>query len=98
MRVFWALSALRRLRNVHVHAMVCSNISFFKELLGHSIVLVTMRYTHSNLPSRVAAVEKLGGTAAVSTKMQRQGSGESSKMAANSQNTLELKTEEWVSG
>ena len=30
-----------------------------KELLGHSTVTVTMRYTHSNLDSKVAAVGKL---------------------------------------
>jgi transcriptional regulator len=32
-----------------------------KELLGHSTVTVTMRYTHSNLDSKVAAVGKLAG-------------------------------------
>ncbi len=30
-----------------------------KELLGHSTVVVTMRYTHTNLQSKRAAVEKL---------------------------------------
>jgi hypothetical protein len=30
-----------------------------KELLGHSTVVVTMRYTHTNLDSKVAAVGKL---------------------------------------
>jgi hypothetical protein len=30
-----------------------------KELLGHSTVIVTMRYTHTNLDSKVAAVAKL---------------------------------------
>ena len=32
-----------------------------KELLGHSTVTVTMRDTHSNLDSKVAAVGKLAG-------------------------------------
>ncbi len=32
-----------------------------KELLGHSTVTVTMRYTHTNLDSKRAAVGKLGG-------------------------------------
>lgn len=32
-----------------------------QELLGHSTVTVTMRYTHTNLESKRAAVEKLGG-------------------------------------
>jgi integrase len=32
-----------------------------KELLGHSTVIVTMRYTHTNLDSKVRAVGKLAG-------------------------------------
>lgn len=32
-----------------------------KELLGHSTVVVTMRYTHTNLDSKVRAVGKLAG-------------------------------------
>jgi site-specific recombinase XerD len=32
-----------------------------KELLGHSAVIVTMRYTHTNLDSKVRAVGKLAG-------------------------------------
>lgn len=35
------------------------DIMTVKELLGHSTVTVTMRYTHSNLDSKVAAVGKL---------------------------------------
>jgi hypothetical protein len=46
-----------------------------KELLGHSTVTVTMRYTHSNLDSKVAAVGKLAGScyipATPCTKMQQ---------------------------
>lgn len=30
-----------------------------KELLGHSTITVTMRYTHSNVDSKVAAIGKL---------------------------------------
>jgi hypothetical protein len=48
------------------------------------MVIVTMGYTHTNLDSKVAAVGKL--------------SGECHRLAANSRNTLELETEEWVSG
>jgi len=40
-----------------------ADIITVKELLGHSTVTVTMRYTHSNLASKVAAVGKLAGTA-----------------------------------
>jgi site-specific recombinase XerD len=54
-----------------------ADIITVKELLGHSTVTVTMRYTHSNLASKVAAVGKLTGTANNSatpcTKMQQQG-------------------------
>jgi len=46
-----------------------------KELLGHSTVTVTMRYTHSHLDSKVAAVGKLAGDcynpATLCTKMQQ---------------------------
>jgi integrase len=37
------------------------DIMTVKELLGHSTVIVTMRYTHTNLDSKVAAVAKLEG-------------------------------------
>jgi integrase len=77
------------------------DIMTVKELLGHSTVTVTMRYTHSNLASKVSAVGKLAGAATISPHPAPKCSSETtecSKMAANSQNTLELKTEEWVSG
>ena len=35
------------------------DIMTVKELLGHSTVIVTMRYTHPNLDSKVRAVGKL---------------------------------------
>src|SRR5215469_6146523 len=38
-----------------------ADIKTVMELLGHSTVIVTMRYTHSNLVSKVAAVGKLAG-------------------------------------
>jgi integrase len=51
------------------------DIMTVKELLGHSTVTVTMRYTHSNLASKVAAVGKLAGDcynpATPRTKMQQ---------------------------
>ena len=77
------------------------DIMTVKELLGHSTVTVTMRYTHSDLASKVVAVGKLASTATnllhLAPKCSSRGP-ECSKLAANSQNTLELKTEEWVSG
>ena len=46
-----------------------------QQLLGHSTVTVTMRYTHTNLDSKRAAVEKLAGfgdnLVTVHTKMQQ---------------------------
>jgi len=46
-----------------------------KELLGHSTITVTMRYTHTNLENKRAAVEKLGAgsykLATVRPKMQQ---------------------------
>ena len=72
-----------------------------KELLGYSTVSVTMRYTHSNLASKVAAVGKLAGAATILLHPAPKCSSSNrqcSKLAANSQNTLEVKTEEWVSG
>ncbi len=78
-----------------------ADIITVKELLGHSTVTVTMRYTHSNLASKVVAVGKLASTATNLLHLAPECSSrgrECSKLAANSQNTLELKTEEWVSG
>ena len=72
-----------------------------KELLGHSSVTVTMRYTLSNLASKVVAVGKLGATATIQLHPAPKRSSSNpkcGKLAANSRNTLELKTEEWVSG
>ena len=50
-----------------------------KELLGHSSLTVTMRYTHTNLDSKRAAVEKLTSqcdkSVTVCTKMQQPKSG-----------------------
>jgi integrase len=77
------------------------DIMTVKELLGHSTVTVTMCYTHSNLGSKPLAVRKLEGPATIllhSAPECSSTTGLCSKMAANSQNTLELKTEEWVSG
>ncbi len=77
------------------------DIMTVKELLGHSTVTVTMRYTHSNLGSKALAVRKLEGAATIllhSAPECSSTTGLCSKIAANSQNTLELKTEEWVSG
>jgi integrase len=46
-----------------------------QQLLGHSTVIVTMRYTHTNLDTKRAAVEKLAGVSdnlvTVCTKMQQ---------------------------
>ena len=46
-----------------------------KELLGHSTVIITMRYTHTNLDSKVRSVGKLAGDcynpATPRTKMQQ---------------------------
>jgi hypothetical protein len=72
-----------------------------KKLLGHSTVTVTMRYTHTNLTSKVVAVGKLAGAATILLHPAPKCSSwnrHCSKLAANSQNTLELETEEWVSG
>jgi len=77
------------------------DIMTVKELLGHSTVTVTMRYTHSNLASKVVAAGKLAGTATIQLHPAPKCSSSNpkcSKLAAPSQSTLELKTEEWVSG
>jgi integrase len=58
-----------------------------KELLGHSSVTVTMRYTHSNLASKVVAVGKLGATATIQLHRAPKCSSSNqkcSKLAANS--------------
>ena len=55
-----------------------------KELLGHSTVVTTMRYTHTNLDSKRNAVAKLEGfgdnLVTPCTKMQQQGSKMSPKI------------------
>jgi hypothetical protein len=64
-------------------------------------VTVTMRYTHSNLASKVAAMGKLTRAATNLLHLAPKCSSSNpkcSKLAGNSQNTLELKREEWVSG
>jgi integrase len=72
-----------------------------QQLLGHSTVLVTMRYTHTNLDSKKAAVAKLEGfgdnlvtvrqNAAIDPKTV-------TKHSAKGCCKLYLETEEWVSG
>ena len=73
-----------------------------QQLLGHSTVLVTMRYTHTNLDSKKAAVAKLESfgdnlvtvvhqNAAIDPKIV-------TKRPAKSCCKLYLETEEWVSG
>src|SRR5260370_21412959 len=72
------------------------DIMTVKELLGHSSVTVTMRYTHSNLASNVVAVGKLADTATIQLHPAPKCSSSNpkcNKLDANSQNTLELKTE-----
>jgi hypothetical protein len=53
--------------------------SFGRKLLGHSAITVTMRYTHTNLDSKHAAVAKLEGfgdnLVTVCTKMQQSREG-----------------------
>jgi hypothetical protein len=78
-----------------------ADIMTVKELLGHSTVTVTMRYTHSDLASKVAALGRLAGTATNLLHLASKCSSSSpkcSKVAANAVNVLELETEEWVSG
>lgn len=52
-----------------------TDIVTVKELLGHSTVLVTMRYLHPNLESKVQAAAKLAANCdnftTVRTKMQQ---------------------------
>ena len=52
-----------------------ADVMTVKELLGHSTVVVTMRYLHPNLEAKVAAVSQLGGDcynpATPCTKMQQ---------------------------
>jgi hypothetical protein len=71
------------------------------ELLGHSTVTVTMRYTHSGLASKVAAVGRLASAATNLLHLAPKCSSKCSecgKVAATALNVLELETEGWVSG
>ena len=72
-----------------------------QQLLGHSTVTVTMRYTHTNLDSKRAAVAKLvsfgDNLVTVAPKCSNR-NARLSQIASKPQNTLELQTEEWVSG
>lgn len=51
------------LRHTFASRLVNSGVDIVtvKELLGHSSISVTMRYAHTNIESKRAAVEKLGG-------------------------------------
>ncbi len=51
------------LRHTFVSRLVNSGVDIVtvKELLGHSSISVTMRYAHTNIESKRAAVEKLDG-------------------------------------
>jgi len=78
-----------------------ADIITVKELLGHSTVTVTMRYTHSNLGSKVLAVRRLESAATNQLQVAPKSSSSNphcSEIAANSQNVLELETEGWQSG
>jgi hypothetical protein len=49
------------LRYTFASRLVNVDIVTVKELLGHSSISVTMRYAHTNIESKRAAVEKLSG-------------------------------------
>jgi integrase len=51
------------LRHTFASRLVNSGVDIVtvKELLGHSSISVTMRYAHTNIESKRAAVEKLDG-------------------------------------
>jgi integrase len=78
-----------------------ADIITVKELLGHSTVAVTMRYTHSNLGSKVQAVRRLEGAATNQLQVAPKSSSSNSncsQMTAKSLDVLELRTEGWQSG
>jgi hypothetical protein len=78
-----------------------ADIITVKELLGHSTVTVTMRYTHSNLGSKVLAVRRLESAATNQLQVAPKSSSSNpncSQMTAKSQDVLELRTEGWQSG
>jgi alpha-D-ribose 1-methylphosphonate 5-triphosphate synthase subunit PhnI len=63
-----------------VHCVLEARISItVKELLGHSTVTVTMRYTHSNLDSKAVAVRKIEGAATIVLHSAPKGSSSSSQ-------------------
>ena len=73
-----------------------------QQLLGHSTVTVTMRYTHTNLDSKRSAVAKLesfgDNLVTPCTKVQQSKPKVSPMAPAKSCCKLYLETEEWVSG
>ena len=69
-----------------------------QQLLGHSTVTVTMRYTHTNLDSKKAAVAKLCDNLVTVAPNCGNANLLLSQMRPKSKDRLELKTEEWVSG
>jgi integrase len=69
-----------------------------QQLLGHSTVTVTMRYTHTNLDSKKAAVAKLCDDLVTIAPNGSDNNLQLSQMRSKSKDRLELKTEEWVSG
>jgi hypothetical protein len=69
-----------------------------KELLGHSTIVTTMRYTHTNLDSKRSAVAKLEGFGDTLHQNAATGVEIVTKIPAKSSCKLYLKTEEWVSG
>ena len=69
-----------------------------QQLLGHSTVTVTMRYTHTNLDSKRAAVAKLESRSG-NLHQNAAGQGETvTKRKAKSCILIQLETEECVSG
>ena len=75
-----------KLRHTFASRMVNRGVDIVtvQQLLGHSTVTVTMRYTHTNLDSKRSAVTKLEGfgdnLVTPCTKMQQQGSKMSPKI------------------
>ena len=71
----WQPEAVAELVNYSAHGEFGQHIVPVQQLLGHSTVIVTVRYTHTNLDSNKAAVAKLKGfgdnLVTVRTKMQQ---------------------------
>jgi hypothetical protein len=97
----WAMNERARGVVLAVLSTATPCIVTVQQLLGHSTVTVTMRYTHTNLDSKRAAVAKLvsfgDNLVTVAPKCSNR-NARLSQIASNPQNTLELQTEEWVSG